>query len=113
MLFLSCIPAITCVCALQFFGFSIADNIANAVIIQFFGAIVLSYACGCIYPIAFFPNIVQLIGGALPLGVAREYVISAACVDIGAFEISVSLIYSVILVVAAVAVNYRKTLSDK
>ena len=112
-LFASCIPALFVVAALQFFGFSVSDNLANAVIIQFFGAIVLSYVCGCIYPIAFFPKAVQTVGGVLPLSIARESVISAVCGDLGALEISAPIVCSAILVSAAVAVNYRKTLSDK
>ena len=112
-LLLLCVPVVTLIAALQFFAFSLADNIASAVIMQFFGAIALSYVCGCIYPISFFPETLQFIGNALPLGAARRYLISAVSGNADMGSIAAIAVYSFMFVAAAIAVNYRKTLSDR
>ncbi len=107
------IPAVVLVAVLQFFAFTVADNVAGGATFQFFGAVILSYVCGCIYPISFFPEALQLIGNVLPLGVIRKYIVSVVC---GTFDVSSAVtiaIYSVFLIIAAIAVNYRKTLSAR
>ncbi len=112
-LFMLCVPVVAVIAALQYFAFAIADNIASGVIIQFFGAIALSYICGCIYPISFFPDALQLLGNALPLGAARSYLISALSGNEDIKGIAVIAVYTLLLIVAAIAVNYRKTLSER
>ncbi len=112
-IFAVCIPAVVLVAVLQFFAFAVADNIASGVILQFLGAIVLSYVCGCVYPISFFPKTLQLIGNVLPLGVARSYIISAVCGDVDVAALVITAVYSLLLVLAAIAVNFRKTLSER
>jgi hypothetical protein len=81
-LFFKCLPALVLVSSLQFFAFTLSDNTVSSVLIQFFGAISLSYLCGCIYPISFFPNFLETVGNAFPLGVARSFLITALISDI-------------------------------
>lgn len=112
-LFALCVPVLVLIAALHYLGFTLADNIASAVTLQFFGMIVLSYVCGCIYPISFFPRAIQLIGGFLPLGAARAYVVSAVCGDIDAAGVILCIGYSLLLIMISVAVNRRKAVFDR
>jgi hypothetical protein len=108
-LFFKCLPALVLVASLQFFAFTLSDNTVSSVLIQFFGAISLSYLCGCIYPISFFPNFLETVGNAFPLGVARSFLITALISDIDFLCIFVSLAYSLALVLCAAFVEIGRT----
>ena len=111
--FLGCLPALILVAALQFFAFTLSDNTVSSVLIQFFGAISLSYVCGCIYPISFFPNALEFIGNVLPLGVARSFVVSAVCSDLNIWSVLIVLCYSLVLVFLAVIIEMGRTRVDR
>jgi len=58
---------------MQFFLYEITDSTVSAVLLQLLAALGMAYICGCLYPLPFFPDAVQKIGGILPAGVASAY----------------------------------------
>ncbi len=67
------VPVICMLSAMQLFLYEITENTVSALFLQFLGAIGMGYICGCIYPITFFPVLLQKIGGALPAGIGFSY----------------------------------------
>ncbi len=57
--------------AMQMLIFEVSEGIWSGVLSQFLSAVFLSYFSGCLYPIYFFPEIVQRISIYLPAGAAR------------------------------------------
>lgn len=71
------IPAMLLICAFHFAVFEISTEPVSAVLFQFLFAVILGYASGCIFPIWFFPDILQRLAPFTPTGAARGYI--AAC----------------------------------
>lgn len=68
------IPVVLMVAALQALLYELVNNVVNGVLLQFLMAVSMGYLCGCIYPISFFPKVVQLVAAWSPVGVALRYV---------------------------------------
>ncbi len=67
------IPAAAALSALQLLLYECASGMLQGVLLQFLLAAVMGYVCGCMYPIGFFPELLQRIGNLLPAGLARQY----------------------------------------
>lgn len=67
------IPVVVLISALQAFLYEMVSNVVTGVLVQFLAAVSLGYISGCIYPITFFPEIMQGIGAFMPTGVALRY----------------------------------------
>lgn len=68
------IPVVIMIVAMQAFLYEVVSNVMNGVLLQFSVAISMGYLSGCIYPISFFPKIVQQVAGWSPVGVALKFV---------------------------------------
>lgn len=67
-------PVVLMMAALQAFLYELVTVTMNGVLIQFIVAVVMAYLGGCIYPISFFPKVIQLPAQWSPVGVALRYV---------------------------------------
>jgi len=65
------------VSAFCFAIYEFSTNTVSAVLFQFIFTVLVGYASGCIFPVWFFPEILQLIAPFTPIGAARGYI--AAC----------------------------------
>ncbi len=70
----SWIPVVFMTAALQALLYELVTNVVNGVLLQFLVAVSMGYLCGCIYPISFFPKVVQQVAEWSPVGVALRYV---------------------------------------
>lgn len=60
--------------AMSFFMYEIASDLISGVLLQFFVILALCFVSGCLYPITFFPDVVQKFACFLPTGLARMQV---------------------------------------
>ncbi len=67
------LPVVLMLSAFQAFLYEIVPGVVNGVLAQFISAVSLAYISGCIYPITFFPEIVQKAAYYLPTGVGLRY----------------------------------------
>lgn len=72
-LLLRLIPVVLAITSMQFFLYEITTGLVSGVLLQFLSALVLGYISGCLYPIRFFPEIIQKISAFTPSGLARGY----------------------------------------
>ncbi|MBQ8207974.1 MAG: ABC transporter permease [Clostridia bacterium] len=75
--FFSVMLSFIMISALQTFIFEVTEGIMAGALSQFFVALSLSYFSGCLYPVYFFPEVIQHISPYLPAGCARELLASA------------------------------------
>ncbi len=68
------IPVVVMTAALQALLYELVTNIINGVLLQFIVAVSMAYLSGCIYPLSFFPKVVQQVAEWSPAGVALRYV---------------------------------------
>ena len=73
MFLLKMIPVVILTGTLQAFLYELVSNVVTGVLLQFVVAVSMAYVSGCIYPLSFFPEVMQMIGGYLPMGVALRY----------------------------------------
>ena len=71
---LQCLPIIFSLGAMSFLMYEVASDLISGVLMQFFVTLALCFVSGCLYPITFFPEVVQKIASFLPTGIAREQV---------------------------------------
>ena len=67
------LPVAAMFSALQLLLYECASGMLQGVLLQFLTATVLGYVCGCMYPVGFFPELMQRMGNLLPAGLARQY----------------------------------------
>lgn len=67
------LPVCLMLCAMHIFLYEITEGTVSAAMLQFIVALAMAYLCGCLYPLPFFPDSVQRIGGLLPAGMASAY----------------------------------------
>jgi len=67
------LPVAAMFSALQLLLYECASGMLQGVLLQFLTAAVLGYVCGCMYPVGFFPELMQRMGNLLPAGLARQY----------------------------------------
>ena len=58
---------------MQAFLYELVTNVVNGVLLQFVVAVSMAYISGCIYPLSFFPQVVQRVAAYSPAGVALRY----------------------------------------
>ena len=71
--FLRILPVAAVLSAMQVLLYECASGMLQGVLMQFLLAAVMGYVCGCVYPVGFFPEVLQRIGNLLPAGLARQY----------------------------------------
>ena len=65
------LPALFCLGVLSFLMYTLSSDLVSGVLLQFFTILALCFICGCMYPITFFPESVQILSTFLPMGLAR------------------------------------------
>lgn len=70
---LSLIPVVWMMSTMQAFLYDMVTNIVNGVLLQFVVTVSMAYISGCIYPLSFFPQVVQRMAAYSPAGVALRY----------------------------------------
>jgi len=70
---LQLIPVVLLVSALQAFLYELVTNVVTGVLLQFVVAVSMAYVAGCIYPLSFFPEFMQVLGTYSPIGAALSY----------------------------------------
>lgn len=70
---LQLIPVVLLISTLQAFLYELVTNVVTGVLLQFIMAVSMAYTAGCIYPLSFFPEVLQIIGAYSPVGVALRY----------------------------------------
>ena len=108
LLLLKFIPTILLISSLQFLMYQISDSIVSGVLMQFFSAVLLGYACGCFYPINFFPELIQKTADFIPHGIARAYLSSLLTENVDLKNIILSALYFLAFLSISVLVRYRK-----
>lgn len=68
---LQCLPVVFSLGAMSFLMYEAASDLISGVLMQFFVTLALCFVSGCLYPITFFPDVIQKIAGFLPTGIAR------------------------------------------
>jgi len=71
--FAGLLPALLFATALQFLLYEFAEGLLAGALLQLFSGIFLAYFCGCFYPLAFFPERMQVLSRALPSGQCFRY----------------------------------------
>ena len=106
------VPVICMVSAMQLCLYEITENTVSALLLQFLGAIGMGYICGCLYPITFFPALLQKIGGVLPAGVGFSYLRQILAGVAGVDVLCGVLGYTVLFLFGAVLVRKRRMAGD-
>ena len=102
------LPAVALITSLQFLLYQLSDSLVSGVLIQFVSAVLLGYVSGCFYPITFFPKAIRFVSGILPSGIAREYLSSLILGNPDPKQISVILVYTVVLLVISGIIRDRR-----
>lgn len=70
---LGLLPTLLTLCAMQFMIYEWVTNMIGSILLQFLVTVGMGYLSGCFYPLYFFPEGVQRLGGVLPVGAALKY----------------------------------------
>ncbi len=104
----SLLPAVMTVTALGYFLYSLSSSLIGGVMLQFFGGVALCFASGCLYPLYFFPALVQRMGAKLPTAYARSAV-SACLTGQNDWKINgILLIWSAVLLLGSLLVRQAR-----
>lgn len=68
------LPVAAMFAALQFLLYELTAGVVSGILLQFICGIGMGYLSGFFYPAAFFPEIMQRLGGVMPTGAALRYV---------------------------------------
>ena len=90
------IPVVLMIATLQAFLYELVTNVVNGVLLQFLMAVSMGYLSGCIYPVSFFPKVIQPLAEWSPIGTALRYVQKGIAGQGGAVELCVILLYTVL-----------------
>lgn len=106
--FLSLFLSFLMISAMQILIFEATEGIWAGVLSQFLAAIGLSYFSGCLYPIYFFPEIIQKISVFLPTGAARS-LLARTLADKDILQpLAVIITYLLVFMIGAILIRYRK-----
>lgn len=79
LMFLKLLPVVLLVSSMQFFIYTLCDEVISATLLQFVVSFGLAFVSGCIYPISFFPEGIKEFSSHLPLGIAFEHCKNLMC----------------------------------
>lgn len=102
------LPAIAMLASLAFLGYELVSNIISGMLLQFMGAFVLGYLCGCFYPSSFFPESVQQIGAVLPTGIAMQYASQCMRFEFHIGTVFLLICYWILFLLFTAAVRHKK-----
>ena len=93
---------------LQFLLYELTPGLIQSVLLQFLTAMALGYVSGCLYPIRFFPEVMQRAAQWLPTGCAISFL--GAGTERGALPALGLALYTALFLLAAVVLRRRKLL---
>lgn len=67
------VPVVMLTATMQALLYELVTNVVTGVLLQFVVAVSMAYVSGCIYPLSFFPEALQVLGAYSPIGVALRY----------------------------------------
>lgn len=97
------LPAVLLITAMQVFFYELTSTVISGVLLQVLATVSLAYVSGFLYPLSSLPQVVQTLAGALPTGVAFDYVAGAITGEGGALW--AVLLYTVALLCATLLVR--------
>ncbi len=92
------IPVVLTISTMQAFLYELVTNVVNGVLLQFVVAVSMAYISGCIYPLSFFPKMVQHVAAYSPAGVALRYMQKGLTQQSVWSELLVLVLYSVVFI---------------
>ena len=88
------LPIIGMLSAFQLLLDELVPGILNAVLVQFICGVSLGYISGCLYPISFFPEAIQIVSFFLPTGVGLRYLQNGLSASGKGWDILLILLYT-------------------
>lgn len=92
------VPVVVLTAAMQAFLYELVTNVVTGVLLQFVVAVSMAYISGCIYPLSFFPEIMQMLGAYSPIGVALRYLQKNLTYRNGPGEFCIMILYILLFV---------------
>lgn len=105
---LQTLPVVFCLGAMSFLLYEVTSNLVSGVLMQFFITLALCFVSGCLYPITFFPDSVQMLSRFLPTGIAREQLGNCLLNRVSLPAIAALLALGCLFLVSAVCVRKYK-----
>lgn len=106
--FVRCLPVIICLSALQYFLYSLTENLVGGLLGQFLMAVGLGFLTGCFYPASFFPETLRKISGILPTGQCLSYMEAAVRQKSDAGKTAVLLVWTIFFVMLSLLIRQQK-----
>lgn len=102
------LPVVIMLAAFQMLLYEIASGVVNGILAQFVSAISLAYISGCLYPISFFPEVIQRLAYVLPTGVGLRYLRKNLSVQNVWGECIFLLLYTILFLTFLICVRKRR-----
>ena len=102
-------PVIFTLGAMSFMMYQVASDMVSGVLLQFFVTLALCFISGCLYPITFFPEAVQVLSGFLPTGLARMQIANCMTEMYDGINTLALLGYGALFLIGAVLLRRIKT----
>lgn len=103
---------VLCLAAIQFFLYELSSGVTGCVLVQFVFALTMSYLSGCLYPVYFFPDVVQKFAPWLPAGAAQNCLASVLSGENAGLQWLILLLYAAAFLGIAVLIR-RRTMTDR
>lgn len=103
------LPVAAVISAMQFCIYEFCSTAVSGMMTQFFAAIILSYVSGLFYPEYFFPDSLQAVARALPVGAAFAYSREALSGEIGTVTLLSVLLISLLLLALSAIIRKIRT----
>lgn len=87
------VPVVVLTATMQAFLYELVTNVVTGVLLQFVVSVSMAYVSGCIYPLSFFPAILQVLGAYSPIGVALRYLQKSLTLRNGLPELGIMILY--------------------
>ena len=107
------IPVVAMFSAMQYMIFLITDNFISGVLLQFIVAVCLGYLGGCLYPIAFFPEIIRKTAVFQPAGLAYRYMSDIMLINDSGLHLCMMLVYVLVFLGLSCLIFARRNASEK
>ncbi len=97
---------------LAFMLFSACRELISGVVLEFLTVAATCFVSGCMYPIYFFPDVVQRMAPYLPTGAARQLLAGCLAGHVSAADALIVLLYGAAFAAVGCAIRCRAVLSD-
>lgn len=106
-LILGILPVILLIAAFSFMLYSLARDMIGGLLLHFFVSVILCFVSGCLYPVYFFPVMVQKLAQWLPTGIARTHLANCLTGSVSIETLATLFGYCVVSVAIGVWVRAR------